>query len=35
MDLIIDWSLLTRSAEDVIPEEVQCVAAIKSVTVCL
>lgn len=35
MDLIIDWSLLTRSAEDVIPEEVQCVAAIKGVTVCL
>lgn len=34
MDWIIDWIILTRSTEDVILEEVQCVAAIKGVTVC-
>lgn len=35
MNLIIAGSLLTRSAEDVIPEEVQCISAVKGVTVSL
>lgn len=29
MNQVIDWFTLTRSAEDVILEEVQCVAAFK------
>ena len=33
MDQIIDWTLMTLLANDVIPEDVQCIAAINAVTV--